>query len=369
MVPLALLDEPWAQGRRLIVLEPRRIAARAAAARMAWSLGEPVGETVGFRVRMQSKVSARTRVEVVTEGVFTRMILDDPGLDGGRRGVVRRVPRAQPRRRLGLAFARDAQGVLREDLRLLVMSATHDGARVAALLGEAPVIRSEGRAFAVDTRYLGRDPAQRLEDQTARAVRKALAEETGGVLVFLPGQGEIRRTEALLAERLPAGTILAPLYGALDPGEQDQAIEPAPPPAQGGAGHRHRRDQPDHRGSAGGGRRRLRPRSPLRSGQRPDPAGDGAGVPGRRRPAPGPRRPHRTRCLLPLWDEPETRALVPFARPEILETDLSGFALAWPSGAPGTRPPWPSSTSRPPAPSPRRGACCGGWTPWTTRAS
>ena len=228
VVPLALMDEPWVEGRRIIVLEPRRIAARAAAARMASTLGEPVGERVGFRVRMQSKVSARTRVEVVTEGVFTRMILDDPGLDGVAGVLFDEFHERSLDADLGLAFARDAQGLLRDDLRLLVMSATLDGARIAALLDDAPVIRSEGRAFSVETRHLGRDPALRLEEQAARAVRKALAEEDGGVLVFLPGQGEIRRVETILAERLPEGVIVAPLYGALDPAEQDRAIEPAP---------------------------------------------------------------------------------------------------------------------------------------------
>src|SRR5579875_2001316 len=147
LVPLGLRDEAWAQGGKLIVLEPRRLAARAAAARMASLLGEVVGETVGFRVRLQSKVSARTRVEVVTEGVFTRMILDDPGLDGVGAVLFDEFHERSLDGDLGLAFARDAQAVLREDLRLLVMSATLDVARVLALLGGAPQLRSEGQNF------------------------------------------------------------------------------------------------------------------------------------------------------------------------------------------------------------------------------
>src|SRR6201996_7535049 len=157
VTPLALLDEPWAAGGKLIVLEPRRLAARAAATRMASTLGERVGETVGFRVRMESRVSARTRIEVVTEGVFTRMILDDPGLDGVAAVLFDEFHERSLDADLGLALARDAQGVLRDDLKLLVMSATLDGARVSALLDEAPIIESEGRAYPVDTRYLGRD--------------------------------------------------------------------------------------------------------------------------------------------------------------------------------------------------------------------
>jgi ATP-dependent helicase HrpB len=183
IVPLALMDEPWTAGGKIIVLEPRRLAARAAAARMASTLGEAVGDQVGFRVRMQSKVSAATRVEVVTEGVFTSMILDDPSLEGVAAVLFDEFHERSLDADLGLALARDAQAVLRGDLRLLVMSATLDGARVAALLGDAPIVESHGRAYPVETRYLGRDPSARFEDQVAKAVRKALAEESGGVLV------------------------------------------------------------------------------------------------------------------------------------------------------------------------------------------
>src|SRR5277367_2957003 len=153
VTPLALLDEPWAAGGKLIVLEPRRIAARAAAERMAATLGEKVGETVGYRVRLASRVSARTRIEVVTEGVFTRMILDDPGLEGTAAALFDEFHERSLDADLGLALALDAQEALREDLRLLVMSATLDGARVAGLMAGAIGIESQGRAFPVETRY------------------------------------------------------------------------------------------------------------------------------------------------------------------------------------------------------------------------
>src|SRR6202453_1307180 len=152
-VPLALLDEPWAKGKRFILLEPRRLAARAAAARMAATLGEKVGETVGLRVRLQSLVSKRTRIEVVTEGVFARMILEDPALEGVSAVLFDEFHERSLHADLGLALALDAQGALREDLRLLVMSATLDGAGLAALMGEAALIESEGRSFPVETRY------------------------------------------------------------------------------------------------------------------------------------------------------------------------------------------------------------------------
>ncbi len=172
-VPLALLDEPWVGGGKLIVLEPRRLAARAAADRMARTLGEQVGDTVGLRVRLGSKVSRRTRIEVVTEGVFARMILDDPALEGVAAVLFDEFHERSLDADLGLALALDAQGGLREDLRLLVMSATLDGARVARLLGDAPVVESEGRAYPVETRYLGRDPNRRIEEQVTDAVTRA----------------------------------------------------------------------------------------------------------------------------------------------------------------------------------------------------
>ena len=169
-VPLALLDAPWAKGKKIIMLEPRRIAARASAERMAKTLGERAGETVGYRVRFGSKISRATRIEVVTEGIFSRQILDDPELSGVAAVLFDEFHERSLDADLGLALARDAQTGLREDLRILVMSATLDGARIAKLLGDAPVVASEGRAFPVETRYLGRKPDAPLERQMADAI-------------------------------------------------------------------------------------------------------------------------------------------------------------------------------------------------------
>lgn len=229
-VPLALLGAGWLGGGKILVLEPRRIAARGAALRMAATLGEELGETVGLRARLETRVSKKTRIEVLTEGVFTRMILDDPTLDGVGAVLFDEFHERSLDADLGLALALDAQASVREDLRLLVMSATLAGEAVASLLGGAPVIASEGRSFPVETRYLGKDPSARLEDRMADAIQRALRVDTGSILAFLPGQGEIRRTEERLRERLdPGAAIIAPLYGALDRREQDFAILPAPP--------------------------------------------------------------------------------------------------------------------------------------------
>lgn len=226
-VPLALLEAEWRGDGKIIVLEPRRLAARAAARRMASELGEKVGERVGYRVRMDSKVSERTRIEVVTEGVFTRMILDDPELTGIAAVLFDEFHERSLDGDLGLALALDVQSALRDDLRLLPMSATLDAARVSDTLGGAPIIESTGRSFPVETRYLGRKPTDTIEDTTAKAVQKALAEEPGSILVFLPGQKEIIRTAERLAGKVPQNTVLAPLYGALDAKVQDEAIRPA----------------------------------------------------------------------------------------------------------------------------------------------
>jgi ATP-dependent helicase HrpB len=224
-VPLALMDEGWLDGRKILVLEPRRIAARAAAERMAHTLAEPVGGRVGLRARLVSKSGPKTRIKVVTEGVFTRMILDDPELTGVGAVLFDEFHERSLDADLGLALALDCH--LRDYLRILPMSATLDGARVARLLGDAPVIASEGRAFPVDTRYLGRDAAARIEDQMTAAVMRALREERGSILAFLPGQGEIRRVEERLRERISdPGIMVAPLYGAMDMKAQDLALEP-----------------------------------------------------------------------------------------------------------------------------------------------
>jgi ATP-dependent helicase HrpB len=227
-VPLVLAHEPWTEGRKIIVLEPRRLAARAAAARMASTLGEAVGDTVGYRVRFASKVSRRTRIEVVTEGVFTRMVLEDASLEGVAALLFDEFHERSLDADLGLALARDVQTGLREDIRILVMSATIDGTQVAKLLGDAPVIESQGRAFPVETRYRGRDSRAPIERAVADAVTEGLRAEQGSVLAFLPGAGEIRRTETLLRERIsdPAIDVVA-LYGALEAEVQDRAIAPA----------------------------------------------------------------------------------------------------------------------------------------------
>jgi ATP-dependent helicase HrpB len=228
-VPLALLDESWARGRKIIMLEPRRLAARASAERMAHTLGERVGETVGYRVRFGSKVSRSTRIEVVTEGIFSRQILKDPELTGVAAVLFDEFHERSLDADLGLALARDAQAGLREDLRILVMSATLDGARVAKLLGDSPVIASEGRAFPVETRYIGGRADAPLERQMADAIAMAVRADPGSVLAFLPGAAEIRRTQNLLGERIQDASVeIVPLFGALDSAVQDRAIRPAP---------------------------------------------------------------------------------------------------------------------------------------------
>jgi ATP-dependent RNA helicase HrpB len=236
VVPLALLEEPWARSARIVMLEPRRLAARAVAERMAATLGERAGDTVGYRMRLETRVGPRTRIEVVTEGVFTRMLQSDPALDGIAAVLFDEYHERSLHADVGLAFALDAQRHLRPALRLVAMSATIDGARVAELLRGAPVIESRGRVFPVEIRHLGKAlPVLPGTDEpphlsAARAVRRALAESPGDALVFLPGAGEIRRTQAALEEPgAPAGTDILPLYGELSPGEQDAALAPARP--------------------------------------------------------------------------------------------------------------------------------------------
>ena len=328
-VPLALLDAGWAGKKKIIVLEPRRIAARAAAERMAQTLGEKVGETVGYRVRFGSKISRATRIEVVTEGIFTRQILDDPELCGVAAVLFDEFHERSLDADLGLALARDAQTGLREDLRILVMSATLDGARVAKLLGDCPVIASEGRAFPVDTRYLGRKPDVQIERQMAEAIATALRADSGSVLAFLPGAAEIRRTQNFLSERVSdPNTEIVPLFGALDAGVQDRAISP-PPKGQrkvvlatsiaetsltiegvrivvDSGMARVPRYEPDI------GLTRLETIRASRAAvdQRRGRAG---------RTEPG--------VCYRLWDEPQTASLEAYTRPEILSADLSSLVL------------------------------------------
>ena len=229
-VPLALLDAPWLAGQKLIMLEPRRLAARAAATYMAASLGEPLGRTVGYRIRHDSKVSASTRIEVVTEGILTRLLQHDPSLAGYGLVIFDEFHERSLQADLGLALARESQRLFREDLRLLVMSATLDCAAVTGLLSDATTISCEGRLFPVTTHYLDRPIEGHLEPAVVRSIRLALTNESGSLLVFLPGMGEIRRVERQLREtRLGPDVIIAPLHGELPQEEQEQAIRPATP--------------------------------------------------------------------------------------------------------------------------------------------
>jgi ATP-dependent helicase HrpB len=225
-VPLALLDEGWTAGRKIILVEPRRIAARAAAERMASTIGEKVSQTVGLRSRLDVRTSKESRIEVVTEGVFSRMILSDPALEGVCAVLFDEFHERSLDADEGLAFALDAQGVIREDLRIVLMSATLPGNLTQEFV-PAPVVESLGRAWPVETRYLGYEPRQRLEDQVAAAIRKALAEEDGSILAFLPGVAEITRTVDRIGP-VAANVHITPLYGALTPQEQNEAIAPAP---------------------------------------------------------------------------------------------------------------------------------------------
>src|SRR3982750_3875356 len=328
-VPLVLLDEPWLRGGKIIMLEPRRIAARASAERMARTLGERAGETVGSRVRFGSKISRATRIEVVTEGIFSRQILEDPELSGVAAVLFDEFHERSLDADFGLALARDAQTGLREDLRILVMSATLDGARVAKLLGGAPVIVSEGRAFPVETRYLGRKADTPLERQMADAIATALRAAPGSVLAFLPGAAEIRRTHNLLGERLEDPSVeIVPLFGALESAVQDRAIAAVPKGRRkvvlatsiaetsltiegvsivvDSGMARVPRYEPDI------GLTRLETVRASRAAvdQRRGRAG---------RTEPG--------VCYRLWDEPQTASLAAYTQPEILSADLSSLVL------------------------------------------
>jgi len=230
LVPLALLAEPWLKQRKILLLEPRRVAARAVAQRMAWLLGEQVGETVGYRMRLDTRVSRATRIEVITEGVLTRMLQGDPELPGIACVIFDEFHERSLQADMGLALCIDARTQLDADFRLLAMSATLDGARVAALLDDAPVVEVPGRQFPVELRYAGRalpmlpSASDSPERFTAQTVRRALAETDGDLLVFLPGAGEIRRVQGLLADlRAPDLQLLA-LYGELGSQEQDAVL-------------------------------------------------------------------------------------------------------------------------------------------------
>ena len=224
-VPLALLHEPWLAGQRIVMLEPRRLAARAAAARMATLLGETVGATVGHRMRRDTRVGSGTRIEVITEGILGRMLQSDPGLDDVGLVIFDEFHERSLHADTGLALTLQTKAILRDDLRLLVMSATLDGTAVAELLGGAPIVTSEGRSWPVETRYRPRRPDTPIERAVTSAVRDALADDSGDVLVFLPGAAEIRRVAGHLGS--PTGVDVLPLHGHLPLEQQDRAIAPA----------------------------------------------------------------------------------------------------------------------------------------------
>ncbi len=344
VVPLALLDCAWLSGRRIIMLEPRRLAARAVAARMAQTLREEVGRTVGHRMRMDTRVSRDTRIEVVTEGVLTRMLQQDAALEGVGLVIFDEFHERSLQADLGLALALDAQTNLAPELKLLVMSATLDTQGIAAKLGDAPVVRAAGRAWPVATRYAGssapllRGPgapgSDTVEALTTRIVRRALSEEPGDVLVFLPGAREIRRVQSQLQDgALPSGTQVLPLYGELRPQEQDAALARAAPGTRKVVlatniaetsltieGIRIVVDSGLERRAlfdpvTGMGRLETARISRASADQRQGRAG---------RLEPG--------VCYRAWSEGAQRSLAAFSPPEILQTDLAGLALelaAW----------------------------------------
>jgi ATP-dependent helicase HrpB len=225
LLPLKLLDQDWLAGRRVLMLEPRRLAARMVAKRLAQNFGQELGRTIGFRVRDEARVSKETRLEVVTEGILTRLLQDDPELSGVGVILFDEFHERSLQADLGLALALDVQASLRPDLRLVAMSATLDGQAVSALLDNAPILTSDGRLFPVETRYLPLAGGATMEASMAQAVRQALRENEGDILAFLPGAGEIRRVERLLAEGHMTADVL-PLYGELSAAEQDRAVSP-----------------------------------------------------------------------------------------------------------------------------------------------
>jgi len=328
VVPLAMLRANLTQDR-IVMLEPRRLAARAAAERMAETLGEAVGETVGYRIRGEAKSSRATRIEVVTEGILTRMLQSDPDLPGVGAVIFDEFHERSLNADLGLAFCLEVAGALREDLILLAMSATLDAAPVARLMGDVPLITSEGRSYPVETRWLPRPQpkAQRFETALADLVAEAVAETQGGVLVFLPGEAEIRRVQALLKDSLPDDCQIRPLFGAMEFAAQRAAISPAATGRKivlataiaetsitiedirvvvdGGRARRARFDP-------GSGLSRLvtEPVTRAEATQRAGRAG---------RVAPG--------LCYRLWTRGEEGALRPFPQPEIEAADLAGLAL------------------------------------------
>jgi len=335
-VPLALLDAPVLAGKSVVVLEPRRLAARMAARHMAATRDEAVGDTVGYRVRLDSRVGPRTRVELVTDGLFLRRLQDDPGLAGVGCLIFDEFHERGLEGDLALALALEAR-TLNPALRLIVMSATLDAAPVARLLGEAPVLTSEGRAHPVETRYLPRPPAGRIEATVAATIRRALDEEDGSILAFLPGAGEIRRVaEHLAAEALPPNVIVAPLYGDLDARAQDAAVSPPLPGRRkvvlSTAIAETSLTIEGIRIVVDSGLARL-PRYDPRSGMmRLETLRASQATTDQRRGRAGRLGPG---ICLRLWTEQDQRARAPHPTPEILAADLTPLALelaAWGAG-------------------------------------
>lgn len=332
LTPLALLRSPVlvdAPSSRVLMLEPRRLAARAAARRMAALLGEPCGQTVGYRMRMESCVSPRTRIEVVTEGVLTRLLQEDPSLEGVACVIFDEFHERSLQADTGLALCLDVQQALRPDLRLLVMSATLDSDSVVALLGHCPVHISEGRSWPVDIRYLPPRTARvRMEDHVAAVVRHVLHHESGSVLVFLPGTAEIRRVEALLTSHPFENVSVYPLFGDLPPAKQDEALTPCTPP--------HRKvvlaTAIAETSLTIEGVRVVVDAGLSRSAVFDPAIGMGRLVTGRVSLAAARQRAGRAGRLEPgvacrLWLQQEEVGMRPFARPEILEADLTPLVL------------------------------------------
>ena len=328
-VPLALLDSEIGRAGTILVLEPRRLAARAAAECMADMRGEPVGETVGYRTRLQSRVGPNTRIEVITEGIFTRRIIADPGLEGVAAVLFDEFHERSLDADLGLALARQTQELLRPDLKLVVMSATLNVASMVRVLDGPPVIEAEGRAFPVETVHLGSTPSERLEVAVARAVRRALGGTGGSVLVFLPGQSEIHRAGRALSEaKLPSNVEVVSLYGGLDRAVQDRALS-APP-----AGHRRvilasavaetSLTLPGITAVVDSGLSRVPRFDPASGLTRLATVRVSRASADQRRGRAG--RVGPGTCYR-LWDEEQSRGLIPEQPAEILEADLTGLAL------------------------------------------
>jgi len=228
LVPLALLESSWLGGQSIVMLEPRRLAARAAAHRMAALRGERVGETVGYRIRGDSRIGRSTRIEAVTEGILTRRLQRDPTLEGVGLVIFDEFHERSVDSDLGLALTLRTRDLVRDDLRLLIMSATLDGGAVSGLLGDAPIVTSEGKLFPIETRYAAPRADMRIESHVLSTVIEAVRRDDGDILVFLPGAGEIHRTAAALSERDIGNVVVRPLFGAMSQDAQDDAIRPDP---------------------------------------------------------------------------------------------------------------------------------------------